>query len=425
MKRYPEDPFTIEERKTYNSWRLRVLIFIIIGYGAYYLCRQNFAMIMPAFMAEFGYTKTQMGIVLSIASIVYGAGKFANGYFSDKSNARYFMPIGLFISSIITFVLGFSNGLYMLGALWILNNWFQSMGWPPAARILTHWFAPSELGTKWAMGAASHQVGGAITLILSGYLVANYGWRYAFFVPAIISSIIALILYNRLRESPKIIGLPPVELYKGDNIFHEEDKEDNMPTIEIFRKVFYNKNMWLICGANICVYIVRIGIIFWAPLFLNQFKGISIQHAGWQVASYEVVGVLGGISAGYISDRFFAGQRGIVGAIFMFMLTLVLIAFWYMPNGSNLVSAGILVLVGFFVYGPQVLIGVASADFTSKKTIGTANGLAGTMGYVGSAISGVGVGMLVDQYGWASAFMFFIFSALLGSIFFLMTYKVK
>jgi OPA family glycerol-3-phosphate transporter-like MFS transporter len=69
-----------------------------------------------------------------------------------------------------------------------------------------------------------------------------------------------------------------------------------------------------------------------------------------------------------------------------------------------------------------VLIGVASADFASKKAIGTANGLAGTMGYVGSGLSGICVGALIDNWGWSAAFLFFIGSALLGAIFFLLTW---
>ena len=67
-----------------------------------------------------------------------------------------------------------------LSILWVINNWFQSMGWPPVARMLTHWFCAKELGTKWAYGATSHQVGGAITLVFTGYLVADFGWRAAF-----------------------------------------------------------------------------------------------------------------------------------------------------------------------------------------------------------------------------------------------------
>ncbi|MDA9163886.1 MFS transporter [Rickettsiaceae bacterium] len=417
------DFMTMKERKIYNKWRLRILISIIFGYGTYYLCRQNFSMIMPAFMEEFGYSKMQLGWILTTASIVYGIGKFINGYLSDKSNARYFMPLGLFCSAIITFILGFSESLIFLGIFWALNNWFQSMGWPPAARMLTHWFAPKELGTKWALGAASHQVGGAITLVFTGYLVTDYGWRYAFFIPAIIATIIALILINRLRESPKELGMPPVEAYKGNENFVEDTSEDHLTAIEIIKKVFVNKNLWLICFANMCVYIVRIGIIFWAPLFLKEVKGISLSHAGWQVAASEVTGLLGGFSAGWISDKLLNGQRGPVGTFFMLCLAMALALFWYMPDSYVGLRTVALILVGFFVYGPQVLIGVASADFASKKAVGTANGLAGTMGYVGSGISGVCVGALIDNFGWQGAFMFFIGAALLGSVFFLLTWR--
>tara|TARA_B110000503_G_scaffold142221_1_gene238302 strand:+ start:1372 stop:2703 length:1332 start_codon:yes stop_codon:yes gene_type:complete len=413
---------SMPERKIYNKWRLRILISIIFGYGTYYLCRQNFSMIMPAFMEEFGYSKTQLGWVLTSASIVYGIGKFVNGYISDKSNARYFMVIGLICSAIITFILGFSDNIWFLAFFLIINHWFQSMGWPPAARMLTHWFAPKELGTKWALGAASHQIGGAITLVFSGYLVANFGWRYAFFIPSIIAIIIAVILFNRLRESPKELGLPLVEAYKGDEDFEEDISEDHLTSMEIFRKVFVNRNMWYICFANMCVYIVRIGIIFWAPLFLKEFKNISLEHAGWQVAAYEVIGLLGGFSAGWVSDKIMGGQRGPVGALFMICLAIALIMFWKMPESYIYFSTLALILVGFFVYGPQVLVGVASADFASKKAIGTANGLAGTMGYVGSGLSGICVGALIDNWGWSSAFIFFISSALIGAIFFMLTW---
>ena len=231
----------------YSKWRIKILFLVILGYGVYYLCRQNFSMVMPAFMEEFGYSKTQLGFVMSIASIVYGVGKFVNGYISDRSNARYFMVIGLLFSAVITFISGFASSLWLMGSLLIINHWFQSMGWPPVARMLTHWFSPKELGTKWAIGAASHQIGGAVTLILCGYLISHLGWRYAFFIPSIIGIIISLILFSQLRDSPKELGLPPVESYNGEKI--SDDLDDHLGAMEILRKVFINRNIWYICFA--------------------------------------------------------------------------------------------------------------------------------------------------------------------------------
>jgi len=416
---------TEKERKIYNKWRIRILLSVILGYATFYLCRQNFSMIMPAFMEEFGYTKTELGVVLTVASVIYGIGKFINGYFSDKSNSRYFMPIGLFCSGLTTFFLGFSESLIFLSILWVINNWFQSMGWPPVARMLTHWFAPKELGTKWAYGATSHQVGGAITLVFTGYLVADFGWRTAFFIPAIIAIIVAYILFNRLRESPKELGFPPVELYKAQETNKENKEEDNLTTAEIIKKVFFNINMWYICLANMCLYIVRLGVIFWAPLFLKEFKNMAIDEAGWHVAAYELAGLLGGVSAGWISDKIFHGQRGPVGMVFMLSLACTLWIFWQLPPEYVILNGLMMILMGCFVYGPQILAGVASADFASKKAIGTANGLVGTMGYVGSGISGVCVGIISDNWGWSAVFMFFIISALLGGLFFYLTWERK
>lgn len=417
--------FSKKERKIYNKWRVRILFSVILGYATFYLCRQNFSIIMPAFMEEFGYTKTELGMLLTVASVIYGIGKFVNGYFSDKSNSRYFMPLGLLCSGLTTFFLGFSESLMFLSLLWIINNWFQSMGWPPVARMLAHWFAPKELGTKWAYGSSSHQVGGAITLVFTSYLVADFGWRSAFFVPAIIAVIVAYILFNRLRESPKELGFPPVELYKAQEINKEDEEKDNLTTGEIFRKVFFNINMWYVCLANMCLYIVRLGVIFWAPLFLKEFKNMAINEAGWHVAAYELAGLLGGVSAGWISDKIFHGQRGLVGMLFMLSLACTLWIFWQLPTDYVILNGLMMILMGCFVYGPQILAGVATADFASKKAIGTANGLVGTMGYVGSGISGVCVGIISDNWGWSAVFMFFIISALLGGLFFYLTWERK
>src|SRR5690606_8916288 len=119
---------------------IRILYSTIIGYAAYYLVRQNFSMAMPGLMEEFGYTKVELGWIVTIFSIVYGIGKFFNGYLSDRSNARYFMSIGLFLSAIVSVFMGLGVGLGTMGVIWGINAWFQSMGWPPAARMLTHWF---------------------------------------------------------------------------------------------------------------------------------------------------------------------------------------------------------------------------------------------------------------------------------------------
>lgn len=409
------------EKHSYRYWRIRILYSSIIGYAAYYLVRQNFSMAIPGLMDEFGYTKVEMGWIVTIFSIVYGIGKFFNGYLSDRSNARYFMSIGLFLSAIVSIFMGLGVGLSAMAFIWGINAWFQSMGWPPAARMLTHWFSPKELGTKWGLCASSHQIGAAVILVLAGYLIDVFGWRSAFIVPSILAFIFSIFLFNRLRDTPQEVGLPSVEEYKGDGVYTQSS--ERITIREVLTEVFGNKLVWYIGIANMCLYIPRIGVFTWAPTFLKEFKGVTLLVAGWQTAGFEMAGLLGGILAGWISDRLFAGRRGPVGALFLLGLSVCLFAIWLIPRGHPFLDTIALMVAGFLVYGPQVLAGVACADLTSKRAVGVAIGFTGSFAYAGSAISGVGIGAIVENYGWPAGFILFIVTSLIGAFFFSLTWN--
>lgn len=410
------------DRGYYRYWRIRIMYATIIGYAAYYLVRQNFSLAMPGICEEFGYTKTELGLIVSIASVIYGAGKFLNGYFSDRSNARYFMTVGLIGSAFMNLSMGLGSGFLFFALIWGFNSWFQSMGWPPSARMITHWFSPKELGFKWSLWASSHQIGAAAISLIGGWLIVNYGWRSVFYVPALLALLISLFILDRLRDTPKKVGLPPVEHYKGDTE-NFEDTEARITSKEIWSIVLRNKYVWYMGIANMCLYIPRMGIFTWAPTFLKEFKSVTIVVAGMQLAAFEIAGLFGGVMAGILSDKLFHGRRGPVGAIFLILLSFFLGLIWLLPPGHAFLDALLLMMAGFMVYGPQVLAGVAVADFTSKRAIGVATGVIGVLGSLGTAVSGVGIGYIVDHYGWDHGFLLFISAALLGAVFFALTIK--
>ncbi|MCE3231650.1 MAG: hypothetical protein K0R52_1578 [Alphaproteobacteria bacterium] len=415
---------TIDERYAY--WRMRILYSMIFGYAAFYLVRYNqFSVAMPILNNEYGYTKTQLGSIITIWSVVYGIGKFVNGYFSDRSNARYFMTIGLIGSAASCFMLGFGSSLYFFGIFYAINAWFQSMGWAPVTRLLTHWFSPTELGTKWAFTSVAHQLGGAVIVFMSSVLIGHYGWQSAFFVPAILALVVACLLFNRLRDTPQSIGLPSIEQHHGLVKDAQEKEEDNLSSRELIKLVLSKRLLYYVCMANMFFYVVRLGIVTWAPTFLRELKGASLMTSGWQVVGYDLAGIFGGIAAGWISDQYFSGRRGPVSVMYMLLLIVCLCGLWLVPAGDQFMSALTMMVLGFLVYGPQVLAGVASADIASKKAVGMAHGLTGTFAYLGTALSGIGVGWIVDQYGWNGGFMFFIIAAFLSTFFFSLTWGYR
>ncbi|MCX7337806.1 MAG: MFS transporter [Alphaproteobacteria bacterium] len=421
---YPGATGTRDISKSYRYWRLRIMYSMMMGYAGFYLIRQNFTMAIPSMQSELGYSKTQIGWIITSAAIVYGLGKGLSGLLSDRSNARYFMTFGLFMSAVMNLCMGFSSTLPSLMIFWTLNSCFQSMGWPPCARLLTHWFCPKEIGTKWALWNTSQQIGGAAILVMAGFLIENYGWRYAFYVPGIICLFLSVFLFNRLRDTPQSLGLPSVEEYKGLVKTAQDHEEQNLTMREIIvEKVLKNKLVWYVCFANFFLYIVRMAVFNWAPTFLREFKGSPIETAGWQSATFDVAGMFGGVVAGYLSDKIFRGHRGQVGSIFMVLLAFCVLFLWNAPAGQVWLHFIGMATIGFLVSGPQILVGVAATDFASKKAAGAASGLTGIFGYLGTAVTGVGVGAIVDNYGWDYAFMLVTASALLGAVFFSLTWN--
>ncbi len=409
--------------RLYGHWRIRTLYATFIGYAIFYFCRKNLSAATPSLIAELGLSKTVIGSIWSIHYFVYGVSKFTNGVLADRANARYFIAFGLIMSALMNVFFGLSSSFMMLGVAWALNGYFQSMGAPVCVRLMCHWYSPNELGTKWGFWNISHQVGGGLILILAGFLAQNYGWRSAFFVPAAIGVVCAIFLFERLRDTPESMGLPSIEDYRNDHSVEHAgtvDEGDDWKKI-LFEGVLKNKQIWMLSIANFFVYLVRYGAMDWAPTFLVEVKHSTIASAAVKTALFEFLGIAGSLLAGWVSDRYFTSKRYLVNVFYMVVLAFTVWGFWLVPGGYPMVDAALLGAVGFLVYGPQLLVGVCTADVSGKAASATANGMNGFMGYMGSIVSGIGTGWIVQHYGWSGGFALFISSAAIGAVLFTMT----
>jgi OPA family glycerol-3-phosphate transporter-like MFS transporter/OPA family sugar phosphate sensor protein UhpC-like MFS transporter len=420
-----------EVRARYKYFRIRQLYTTFCGYAVFYFVRKNIAVALPALQSELDLSNSQMGAMLTVHDVVYGVSKFVNGFFGDRTNPRAFMPLGLLLSAIMNIAFGLSAGFVTLFVFWTLNGWFQGMGFPPVARILSHWFSAKERGTTWGIWNTSHQVGAAIILVGSGYLAGHYGWRSCFIVPGIFAMFVAVWLFERLRDTPGSLGLPPVEVYKGEVAAATDGTIADAPMSPqefrrfVGRRVYRNKFIWFAALANFFVYVVRYGFVNWATKYLHDAKGISLESAGGTVAAFEIAGLVGSLLAGWLTDRYFRSRRGPVCVGYMVFLALTIVLFWKLPTSSVPANLAMLVAIGFFVYGPQFLVGVMVTDLATKQAAASAIGLTGLFGYSSGLISGYGFGWILDHFGWNGAFATLAVCAIAGALLFALTWNAQ
>ncbi|HIF9344787.1 TPA: MFS transporter [Photobacterium damselae] len=404
-------PSTMVEDKTeidqkYHYWRFHIMVSMYIGYAGFYFSRKTFNYAMPAMMADLGLDKADIGLIGTLFYITYGCSKFFSGIISDRSNPRYFMGLGLIATGIINIVFGLSSSLYMLAILWVLNAWFQGWGWPSCSKLLTTWYSRSERGFWWALWNTAHNVGGALIPLVVGYLTLHFGWRYGFMLPGIIAVVIGLFICWRLRDKPVTLGLPSVGRWRKDHLEIAQENEGlGLSSRDILHKyVIKNKYIWLLAFSYVLVYIVRTGINDWGNLYLTEQFHYSLISANGAISLFEIGGLVGSLVAGWGSDKLFGGNRGPMNLIFAIGIFLSVAALWLMPFKSYVLQSACFFAIGFFIFGPQMLIGMAAAECSHKNSAGAATGFVGLFAYMGAALSGYPLAIVVEHYHWTGFF---------------------
>lgn len=410
--------------KKYNHWRYRIFYATYIGYALYYLTRKSLTFTMPALMADLGFDKAQLGLLSTLLASTYGISKFISGILADKSNIRYFMAFGLLASGLVSILFGCASSFYLFAIFWSLNGWFQGFGWPSCTRILTQWYSKSERGRWWSSLSTSLNVGGAITPFIVAYCAQAYGWRAAMIVPGTCGILGGLFLINRLADSPQSLGLPAIEKFNNEANSHETSNNEQQLSIKeiLFNHVLNSPFIWISAVIYFFIYLTRQAIGDWTTLYLIETKGYSTILAGSIIFWFEMGGILGGLLAGWASDRLFAGNRGPITVLFSILSLPALFAFKMNVIASPFIDAMLIVTIGMLLFGPLILIGIAVAEHAHKKASATATGFIGWTSYLGAATAGYPLGRITQIFGWDGFFVVLTGSAIIAALLALFLY---
>jgi OPA family glycerol-3-phosphate transporter-like MFS transporter len=248
--------------------------------------------------------------------------------------------------------------------------------------------------------------------------------------PAAVAIFVAILAYLLIRDTPQSCGLPSVEKWRNDYPQNYSEKSERvLSTKEIFFEyVLNNKLLWYIAIANAFVYMIRYGCLDWAPTLLKEQYGFDIKQAGWAYFAYEMAAIPGTLICGWLSDALFKGRRALPTALFMIIVAFALGLYWYASYTAHFTLAMIaLIAIGFFIYGPVMLIGVQALDLAPKNAAGTAAGLTGFFGYFfGTAIlANIVIGYVAEHAGWDATFILLLVACALSVLFMGLTFNAE
>ena len=392
-----------EKTKLYKKLRFQAFLAGTIGYSLYYVCRTSLNVVKKPILDSGALDATQLGIIGSSLLFAYAIGKFVNGFLADYSNIKRFMATGLAISAVANLlmgVLGMASGAVISSAvlfiamsiMWAINGWSQAMGSPPAVIALSRWYPLNKRGTYYGFFSASHNIGEFFSFLFVGSLVATAGWQWGFFGSTIAGVLGVIFIIFFMHDTPESKGLPSINVLANEG----EKKTDAQSVKDVQKLALRTPAVWILALASAFMYISRYAINGWGVLYLQEAKGFDLVDATQIISVNALLGIIGTVFSGWISDRFFKGSRNIP-ALFAGVLNTIGLTLFVYGGNSWFVNVLSMILFGIAV---GVLIsflgGLMAVDVVPRNATGAALGVVGMASYAAAGIQDVVSGALID-----------------------------
>ncbi|KAH6827566.1 Major facilitator superfamily protein [Perilla frutescens var. hirtella] len=372
--------------------------------------------------------------------LAYAIGMYFAGHFGDTVDLRILLTVGMVGSGVfvILFGLGYFLDLHSFGAFVLIQVFcgvFQSIGWPCVVSVVGNWFDKAKRGLIMGVWNSHTSVGNIIGSVIASS-VLGLGWGWSFLLPGFLIMLVAIFIFLFLVVHPQNIGIEmsgrdvemsiegvalvaseKVESRDGDGDFIETEDEGSvaigfldawrLPNVASFAFcLFFSK-------------LVAYTFLYWLPFYIREtaVAGVHLSHktAGILSTIFDVGGVFGGISAGYISDMIEA--RGVTSVLFLLLSIPTLISYRLYGSISMFTNITLMFASGLLVNGPYSLITTAvAADLGTQSTIrGSSRALATVTAIIdGTGSVGAALGPLLAGYietrGWNSVFLMLIIS---------------
>lgn len=409
--------------------------FIGLMYASYYLCRYNLSFANKSICEQFGFTKDQFGWILTAFFWAYALGQLLNGLFTDRIGGKLGMLIGAAATVFLNWLFGIASFWGSWSAflfIWMANGYIQAFGAPGMIKINTAWFSHTERGKFSGIFGFMIQLGRfAITwlvpLILTGatilwWTIPPMHWRYIFWVPAAVASVVAVLMFLIVKESPEEAGF--INVHPGSE---SHENGDRVAIGEAFRIIFSNKYVWIVAGAYFCTGVVRQGIDQWLPRYLQDVHNVKLNSLDFAWAAYGVplVAVFGSFVSGWVSDIFFAGRRAPVAAALYFAQSVIIVLAGFF-SGTLVAATIFLLFISFTVNATHSILGTAAAmDIGGRKMAGTASGVIDSFQYIGGGLAGFLLGGILEKFGWGSWFFSLMGFGIIGGCLMMTMRSVK
>jgi len=362
-----------------------------------FLDRISIAVAGPRIQSELHIPPERWGWILGAFVLAYGLFEIPTGAMGDRSGQRKVITRIVLWWSAFTALTGAMTGFRGLLLVRFLFGAGEAGAYPNASGVIARWFPVREHARSQGFIWAASRFGGALSPLLVVPLQAAFGWRAAFFILGGIGAVWAIVwslwYHDRPEDQP---GITPEELAEapasGDRPRHAA-----LP----WSVLAGSSQIRLIVAMYWCYAWGSWFFFAWFPTYLVKSAGFTEKEMGFIAALPFLMGTLGNLVGGVLSDRLVARWglrlgRVVPGSLSLAVSAALLIAMTMTHNKTAIV---ILSSFGFGIADLMLPVAWAICLDIGRDYAGAVTGTMNTAGQLGGFVCSVAFGYIVQATG--------------------------
>ncbi len=401
-------------------WALVLWMFVMSAIA--YLDRVNISIAGTAIKETFHLSDLRLGWVFSAFVLGYALFQAPGGRLADRFGPRWIVTLGVLWWGVFTSLTAAVPAI--AGALWILIGVRFALGlgeavvYPASNRLVAKWIPSNERGIANGLIFAGVGVGAGVTPPLIRYVLENYGWRWSFWVSAILGLLAGLIWFLLARDEPA--EHPWVDSEERAHIESglPQSGDFNAPATLPWSTILANKELLAITASYFTYGYASYIFFTWFFIYLNEVRKLNLKASAYYAMLPFIAMAICSPLGGYISDRLtarFGKRAGRCGvAVAGIALAAVFIALGTQVASAELASV---VLAGGAgaLYLSQSSFWSVTADLAGSSA-GSVSGVMNMGGQIGGAITASLSPWIAANFGWTASFLVAAGLCALGSL---------
>ncbi len=410
------------------GYRYVVLLVVWLLYIINYFDRLSVLTFLPFIQKDLQLTPVEVGQLASVFFFAYALAQVTAGYLADKFGSKKVMNIAIIVFTVVTALTGAVKSFGHFIALRIGLGLGEGHHFAPAVRTINNWFPMGERGRATSFFATSWAVAPAIVPIMvtsiAVYLFDGQ-WRPVFYMLALPGLLGIWALWYFVSDSPKeMLAKGRLNKDEYEEIGYDSSTADQSGgqtkkkvNYDVFLKDGY---FYVYVVALFCQLMVYWGSTTWLTSFLVKQHGMDIKQMGFFASAPYIVAFFAMLLGGWLMDKVFHRMKPVALIAYLGAIPVL----WFLgtvEKGNTGLLLTLLLLSGFFINLNFGSIYAYLQKRYPKEVVGSATGLANGIGQMGSFISPLIAGYLVQVgangvQNFSQVFMFFALASAVAAL---------